>query len=194
MVEIIEKPKGRCAVVISAKSQFRRYTYPTLWGTTLTWQLWERRRSRRIGNPIIPFHLLVQPRNSSSSKLSYLEWDKARNSGNDSPYVHPVNYFVSGYLQRAVNSYRADYTDRFIALVSQSNVRNAPIAAIHILHPDEPSSRDITLFVAEESSRSNFHPVNQIFFSCFVFSITVGTRICVISQGFFQQKHCPKTV
>lgn len=40
--------------------------------------------------------------------------------------VHPVNYFVSGYLQRAVNSCRADYTDRFIALVSQSNVRNAP--------------------------------------------------------------------
>ena len=43
--------------------------------------------------------------------------------------VHPVNYFVSGYLQRAVNSCRADYTDRFIALVSQSNVRNAPPAA-----------------------------------------------------------------
>lgn len=42
------------------------------------------------------------------------------------PDVHPVNYFVSGYLQRAVNSCRADYTDRFIALVSQSNVRNAP--------------------------------------------------------------------
>lgn len=43
------------------------------------------------------------------------------------PHVHPVNYFVSGYRQRAVNSCRADYTDRFIALVSQSNVCNAPI-------------------------------------------------------------------
>lgn len=47
------------------------------------------------------------------------------------PHVHPVNYFVSGYLQRAVNSCRADYTDRFIALVSQSNVRNAPIPTTH---------------------------------------------------------------
>lgn len=47
------------------------------------------------------------------------------------PHVHPVNYFVSGYLQRAVNSCRADYTDRFIALVSQSNVCNAPIPATH---------------------------------------------------------------
>lgn len=46
-------------------------------------------------------------------------------------HVHPVNYFVSGYLQRAVNSCRADYTDRFIALVSQSNVRNAPIPTTH---------------------------------------------------------------
>lgn len=51
------------------------------------------------------------------------------------PDVHPVNYFVSGYLQRAVNSCRADYTDRFIALVSQSNVRNAPLLATHA-HPD----------------------------------------------------------
>lgn len=42
-----------------------------------------------------------------------------------------MNYFVSGYLQRAVNSCRADYTDRFIALVSQSNVRNAPIPTTH---------------------------------------------------------------
>lgn len=48
--------------------------------------------------------------------------------------THPVNYFVSGYLQRAVNSCRADYTDRFIALVSQSNVRNAPLPATHA-HP-----------------------------------------------------------
>lgn len=47
------------------------------------------------------------------------------------PHVHPVNYFVSGYLQRAVNSCRADYTDRFIALVSQSNVCNAPIPTTH---------------------------------------------------------------
>lgn len=44
-------------------------------------------------------------------------------------HIHPVNYFVSGYSQRAVNSCRADYTDRFIALVSQSNVRNASIAS-----------------------------------------------------------------
>jgi len=49
------------------------------------------------------------------------------------PHVHPVNYFVSGYLQRAVNSCRADYTDRFIALVSQSNVCNAPIPTTHSL-------------------------------------------------------------
>lgn len=63
--------------------------------------------------------------------------------------VHPVNYFVSGYLQRAVNSCRADYTDRFIALVSQSNVRNAPPAATHarpvafqasLSFPDSPSA------------------------------------------------------
>lgn len=60
--------------------------------------------------------------------------------------VHPVNYFVSGYLQRAVNSCRADYTDRFIALVSQSNVRNAPPPATHIYPrpfsglPEFPSS------------------------------------------------------
>lgn len=51
------------------------------------------------------------------------------------PHVHPVNYFVSGYLQRAVNSCRADYTDRFIALVSQSNVCNAPIpTTLSLLH------------------------------------------------------------
>lgn len=63
------------------------------------------------------------------------------------PDVHPVNYFVSGYLQRAVNSCRADYTDRFIALVSQSNVRNAPPPATTLARcfsglpefPDSPS-------------------------------------------------------
>lgn len=48
------------------------------------------------------------------------------------PHVHPVNYFVSGYLQRAVNSCRADYTDRFIALVSQSNVCNARVASLSV--------------------------------------------------------------
>ena len=50
------------------------------------------------------------------------------------PHVHPVNYFVSGYLQRAVNSCRADYTDRFIALVSQSNVCNVRVAATASLY------------------------------------------------------------
>jgi len=83
--------------------------------------------------------VLTPPRQPSPSSLS-LSFSRASVSLSFSLplslsplnlHVHPVNYFVSGYLQRAVNSCRADYTDRFIALVSQSNVRNAPIPTTH---------------------------------------------------------------
>lgn len=90
-------------------------------------------------HPIDVGLVLTPPRQPSPSSLS-LSFSRASVSLSFSLplslsplnlHVHPVNYFVSGYLQRAVNSCRADYTDRFIALVSQSNVRNAPIPTTH---------------------------------------------------------------
>lgn len=106
-----QQRKGSCLTVIRSKSQFWSILYI---GSILTppRQLSPSHSvplSRALFSPFLP-RPLFRPFN---------------------PHVHPVNYFVSGYLQRAVNSCRADYTDRFIALVSQSNVCNAPIPTTH---------------------------------------------------------------
>lgn len=103
--------KGSCLTVIRSKSQFWSILYT--WGWSLHPRANRIRLSLFLSCVRLPFFL------SPSFPFPF------------NLHVHPVNYFVSGYLQRAVNSCRADYTDRFIALVSQSNVRNAPIPTTH---------------------------------------------------------------
>lgn len=130
-----------CFTVIRSKSQFWkilicRYivsiVYTDVHWTSEKLKEWVKERRKAIGVAFV--HEKPESSHPASAKAippSFLPPCSLVNLSSPlPPYFIPLNYFVSGYLQRAVNSCRADYTDRFIALVSQSNVRNASIVLV----------------------------------------------------------------